>query len=210
MTNEAFQTPKPGPRRKSGKAPARRADTGERRPLARAGDWTREHWAATRARIAATRFRAPSKRALYWSGGIAATLVIAVAILIAIWDWNWFRGPVSRYASMRMHREVTIAGDLDVKLWSWQPSATVDKVRIANPAWAGEAPMAEIERIAVQIRLLPLFAGNVDLRLLQFDRPDVRLLRDATGRATWSLPEPEGEYDESDLNPEAQGDQIKK
>ena len=63
--------------------------------------------------------------------------MLAIAILVAIWDWNWFRGPVARIASARMHRQVTITGDLRVHLWSWQPSATVDGVHIANPDLGG-------------------------------------------------------------------------
>ncbi|MET0272546.1 MAG: AsmA family protein [Phenylobacterium sp.] len=185
MTHEPLKAPKPAPRRKSGATPARRAETGERRPLARAGDWTREHWAATRARIASA--KPPSKKTMYTAGSIVGVLAVVVALLIIFWDWNWFRGPVARYASAKMHREVTIAGDLNVHLWSWQPSATIDKVRIANPAWAGQAPMAEIGRIAVQIRLLPLFAGHVDLRLLEFDQPNVKLYRNAKGQATWDF-----------------------
>ena len=114
-------------------------------------------------------------------------LVLAIAILFAIWDWNWFRGPVARMASARMHREVTITGNLAVHPWSWQPGATVDGVHIANPAWASKQGLADIDRIAVRIRLLPLLIGQVDLRLLRFDRPDVRLFRDAQGRMTWDF-----------------------
>jgi len=94
---------------------------------------------------------------------------------------------VARMASARMHREVTIAGDLKVHPWSWQPSATVDGVHIANPTWASKDGLADIDRLAVRIRLLPLLTGNVDLRLLEFDRPNIRLLRDAQGRATWDF-----------------------
>ncbi|THD57631.1 MAG: AsmA family protein [Phenylobacterium sp.] len=117
-------------------------------------------------------------------------------MLAAIWDWNWFRGPVASFASGRMHRQVTIAGDLRVHLWSWQPSATVDGVHVANPAWVQSGAqsgkvagpnLAEIDRIAVQIRLLPLFGGHLDLRLLEFDRPRVALYRDGQGRATWDF-----------------------
>jgi uncharacterized protein involved in outer membrane biogenesis len=122
-----------------------------------------------------------------WSGGVLAILALAIVVLIAVWDWNWFRGPVARIASARMHREVTIAGDLDVHPWSWQPSATVGGVHIANPAWASKDGLADIDRIAVRVRLLPLLVGHVDLRLLRFDRPQVRLLRDAQGRATWDF-----------------------
>jgi hypothetical protein len=122
-----------------------------------------------------------------WIGGVLAVVAIAIAVLIAIWDWNWFRGPVARLASAKMHREVTIAGNLNVHLWSWQPSATVDGVRIANPAWASKDDLARINRIAIQIRLIPLFTGHLDLRLLEFDQPDVKLFRDAQGRSTWDF-----------------------
>jgi hypothetical protein len=188
VSNEAFQNPEPGKRRKGAAAPARRGEAGDRRPLQRAGTWTREHWQAARARMAATRLKKPSAKSMKIAGAVLATIAIAVAILIAIWDWNWFRGPLARFASARMHREVQINGDLDVHLWSWQPRASVEGIRIANPDWAPDKrDMAQIDRIVVQIRLLPLFRGDVDLRLLQIDRPNVRLYADNQGRKTWDF-----------------------
>jgi hypothetical protein len=131
----------------------------------------------------------PSTRrgVLAWTGGVFLALAVVAAILAAIWDWNWFRGPVAAIASARMHRQVSINGDLRVHLWSWQPSATVGGVRIANPGWAGQGSLADIDRIAVQVRLAALFAGHLDLRLLEFDRPRMTLYRDAQGRATWDF-----------------------
>ena len=131
--------------------------------------------------------RRPSRRAIAWTGGIFLTLALLVALLAAIWDWNWFRGPVAAIASARMHRQVTIAGDLRVRLFSWQPSATADGVRIADPKWAGTGDMARIGRIAVKIRLIPLLTGHMDMRLLEFDQPQVRLYRDLQGRKTWDF-----------------------
>jgi hypothetical protein len=131
--------------------------------------------------------RKSPRRVLAWTGGVFVALAIAVAILAAIWDWNWFRGPVAAIASARMHRQVSIDGNLRVHLWSWQPSATAEGVRVANPAWAGKADLADIDRIAVQIRLAALFAGHLDLRLLEFDRPRLTLYRDAQGRSTWDF-----------------------
>jgi uncharacterized protein involved in outer membrane biogenesis len=171
------------PRRKPA---GRRAETAPRRPLARARTWTREHWTAARARLAEV--KAPSRPFMYRAAGVVAVLVIVIGFIIAIWDWNWFRGPIARYASMRLHREVTITGDLKVHPWSWQPSATVEGVHVANPRWAPGGPrMADIGRIAVTIRLLPLLKGDVDLPLLRFDRPNVVLYRDTQGRATWDF-----------------------
>ena len=188
MSSEALNDPK---RARKAPEPAPRRPGG-RRPLQRAESWAREHWDATRARLGETRFHAPhlkrpGRKALTITGAVVAVIAIAVAILIAIWDWNWFRGPLASFASARMHRPVTISGNLHVHLWSWTPSATVDGVHVADPAWAGKGKMADIGRIAVTIRLRPLLGGHVDLRLLEFDNPDVRLYRDPQGRATWDF-----------------------
>jgi uncharacterized protein involved in outer membrane biogenesis len=185
VSNDAFQTPPPGRRREPERPAAPR--TGERRPLQRAGDWTREHWRDARARLGRTHIGRPSRKALSWTAGIFGLLAIVIAILIAIWDWNWFRGPLARAASSRMHREVTITGNLKVHLFSWQPSATVDGVHIANPPWAGRRNLADIGRIAIRIRLIPLLGGHLDMQLLEFDQPRLDLYRDARGRATWDF-----------------------
>lgn len=129
----------------------------------------------------------PRRRALAWTAGVLLTLAVAAAVLAAVWDWNWFRGPVASIASGRMHRQVTIDGNLRVHLFSWEPSATVENVHIANPAWVGKGGFADIDKIALQIRLAPLFAGHLDMRLLEFDRPRVALYRDEQGRATWDF-----------------------
>ena len=184
VSHDAQQTPQPGRRPDPSATPQR---AGARRPLQRAGTWTREHWRAARARIGQTHLEPRTRKALTWTGAVAGLLAIAIAVLIAVWDWNWFRGPVERIASARMNREVVINGDLHVDIFSWQPKATVDGVRIANTPWAGQGPMANIRRMAIQIRLLPLLRGRVDLRLLEFDQPRMSLYRDAQGRANWNF-----------------------
>ena len=130
---------------------------------------------------------APRRRRLAVTAAIFALVALIAGLVVAFWDWNWFRGPLASFASARMHRPVSISGPLRVHLWSWQPSATVDGVRIGDPAWAGTGDLARIDRIGLKIRLIPLFTGHTDLRLLQFDRPQVRLYRDAEGRATWDF-----------------------
>lgn len=133
--------------------------------------------------------------------GIAGAILLTAAIVafLVIFDWNWFRGPVGRLASVRLNREVVITGDLRVHPWSFSPKAEAYGVRIAQPNWAAKAdpegspagtPMAKVDRIAVEIKLLPLLKGDVILPLLAVDRPDVRLLREGSGRANWTFGDP--------------------
>jgi uncharacterized protein involved in outer membrane biogenesis len=128
--------------------------------------------------------------ALIAVGGTLLALILAVALFLWLADWNALRGPIGRYASARMHREVVLAGDLKVHPWSWRPRATVQGLRIGNPAWAGKGPMAEIDRLDLQIRLVPLLRGDVDMMLVQAQRPRVDLRRDRNGRANWNFADP--------------------
>lgn len=171
MSQQHVPPPTPGPRRARNRPPP-----GTRRTL-------RERLAHPQT----PRLRRPSRRAVRWTGVILAVIGIGLAVLVAVWDWNWFRGPLERVASARLHRPVTISGNLDADIWSWQPSATVDGVHVANPAWAGGHEMANVRRIAVKVRLIPLLTGRLDLPLLRIEQPNVALYADAQGRRTWDF-----------------------
>jgi hypothetical protein len=80
-------------------------------------------------------FRRPSRRALIGIGS-ALALVAAIVIFLWIFDWNWLRGPIGRYASAQLQREVVIAGDLRVHPWSFSPKAEAYGLRVGQPAWA--------------------------------------------------------------------------
>ncbi|WP_299008823.1 AsmA family protein [uncultured Caulobacter sp.] len=119
-------------------------------------------------------------------------LVAAIIAFLVIFDWNWLRGPLSRYASAQMQREVAITGDLRVHPWSFSPKAEAYGVRIGQPAWARKVDpqagqMVQLQRIAVQIKILPLLRGEVIMPFLALDKPDVRLLRDEDGKANWTF-----------------------
>jgi len=123
------------------------------------------------------------------AAGLAALVAIVVLVLATL-DWNAMRGPLSRYLSSRLDREVRIDGDLDVTLFSWTPRAILNGLIVQQPDWVKEQnanaeSFAEIERLAVSIDLGELFRGRVVLPELALMRPVFRLLRDASGRANW-------------------------
>ena len=116
---------------------------------------------------------------------IGAAVVLLIVVFVILFQWNWLRGPLARAISGRLHRPVAITGNLEVHPWSWSPTATVNGLVIGNAPWAGKRPMAVLPRLTVQVKILPLLTGKLILPLVEADRPDVGLLRDAQGRANW-------------------------
>ena len=129
----------------------------------------------------------PPRRRLYWGLGIGGAFIVALVIFLILFRWNWLRGPLAHEISHRLNRPVAIIGNLEVHPWSWSPSATVNGLVIGNAPWAGAKPLATLPRLTVQVKILPLLQGKVILPLVEADRPDVGLLRDAQGRANWDF-----------------------
>ncbi|MFN3515060.1 MAG: AsmA family protein [Phenylobacterium sp.] len=150
--------------------------------VGRAGTWARERIAARVAKAPT-----PSETALVRAGAAAGVVALALIAFLAWFDWNMLRGPIARIASDRTGREVAIQGDLRVRLLSWEPSATVEGLRIGHPAWAGQGNTVDLARLHVQIRALPLLRGQVMIQRLELDRPTFVLIRDAQDRVTWDF-----------------------
>jgi uncharacterized protein involved in outer membrane biogenesis len=126
-------------------------------------------------------------KALKWIGIVAGALVVAVLLFAAFFDWDTLRGPIARKASAETGRTVRLDGPLEVHLFRWSPSVTINGLKIGNPPWAGTEPMVDVASITVAVKLLPLLKGEVVLPTLEIHKPTVNLVRQKSGRANWDL-----------------------
>jgi len=125
--------------------------------------------------------------AIKWTGYTVLALLIGIIVYLYFLDWNTMRGPVSRYVSHRLGREVHINGDLQVHLFSWTPSMSASGVTIGNPDWVKEPLAGDIGRFAASVRLMPLFRGKTILPSVEIDQPNILVVRNANGDVNWDL-----------------------
>jgi len=126
---------------------------------------------------------------LWLAGGLAALVILGVAIgLVALlfFDWNLLRSEVNERASAASGREVEIVGDLEVNAWSWTPSVRARDVVFGNADWAEENDMVRVSEAHVRLRLLPLFAGRLEIEELRLVQPEILLERRGE-EANWDL-----------------------
>jgi AsmA family protein len=128
-----------------------------------------------------------TRHVLAWTGVTLGVLIGAVLLALVLIDWNAMKGPIERMATARSGRQVKIAGNIDVRPWSWTPSVTVSGLTLGNPPWEAAKPMVQVERVEVQLKLLPLLKGDVILPRVALIHPNVYLHREASGRANWTF-----------------------
>lgn len=118
-------------------------------------------------------------------GGLFA-LLIALALLIVFFPWDWLRGPLNRYVSDRTGRHFEITRKLDVQLGR-TTRVLADGITFANPEWARDPYLVKAEAAEIDIRLLPLLRGRIELPLIQLSKPELGLQVEPDGRRSWAL-----------------------
>ena len=112
-------------------------------------------------------------------------LLLAILVLVAIWDWNWLRGPVERIVQAQTGRSFEIGGDLDVELGR-VTRVGMGAVRFGNADWSTPADMAVGERVEFAFELFPaIFRREFRVPDLQLARPRLTLERGPEGTGNW-------------------------
>ncbi len=119
---------------------------------------------------------------------VLGLIVLAIVVLIAVWNWDWFRPFVEARASAALGRKVTMT-HFGLRL-GWHPVATADNVVIANPDGFPEAPyFAKIDRLAVTADARAYLHGrHIVLTRIDAQHPDINAIQHTDGHATWDLP----------------------
>lgn len=130
----------------------------------------------------------PSRAARIWLGAF----LVAVTVLVALFDWNWFKRPLERLVEARTGRALRIDGDLDVDLGR-VTTVMADQVRFANAAWSKTPVMARADRVEVDIAVWSLlFERRARVPGLRLAKPDVLLETGPRGGGNWVFGEDDG------------------
>ena len=126
-------------------------------------------------------------RLLKWTAALVLAPVLLAVVFIAIFGWNWLRGPIERMTLDKTGRELAIGGDLELKFGWPLPRIHAGAVTFANPAWAREKQMVAADAVEIVIDLPQLLRQNIVLPEVRLARPVVFLEQGSGGRKNWLL-----------------------
>ena len=124
-----------------------------------------------------------------WIFRILGGLVIAALLLGA----GVFLLPGEKIASVALEqiraatgREVTLEGDVEL---SYYPVLRVrtGPVTIANADWSAQGPMLQARALLIGVETAPLFRGQIRIKALEIEAPELLLERAGDGRVNWEI-----------------------
>ncbi|PAS95915.1 MAG: hypothetical protein CGU28_10960 [Candidatus Dactylopiibacterium carminicum] len=106
--------------------------------------------------------------------------------LAAVTIWLWQLDPreiarlIANQSEARLGRTLQIDGNIGFRL-SLQPTLKVEQVRFANAQWGSSPDMLRVGSAEVQLAILPLFKGEVEIKRIVLDSPEILLETNARG-----------------------------
>lgn len=116
--------------------------------------------------------------------GIVALLVLAFIALQVISD-DQYKSWITGAAESATGRELAIDGEFDLQIGTAVGLAAHD-ITFANAEWGSRPEMVSADRLFVQVKLLPLLKGVLDVTV-ELDGPDILMETDAEGKGNWAM-----------------------
>src|SRR4051794_21321715 len=101
------------------------------------------------------------RRSLKWISALLLAPPALAILFIAIFGWNWARGPLERITLEKTGRALVIGGDLKVGLAWPAPRVRAQAVTFANPSWAKHNQMVAVEEVELTLDVRQLFGKKL-------------------------------------------------
>ncbi len=117
---------------------------------------------------------------------LIVALVVAVYVILSIYDFNSLKPKISQAVKDATGRELRINGEIDVDI-GLTPAIVVEDISFQNAPWGSRPEMIRVSRFEAQVALLPLLTGKIRVKRLIFIEPDILVETDNSGRSNLDI-----------------------
>lgn len=128
----------------------------------------------------------PLKRALIGLGALIAALLIGIAYLSTLISPAKLTQMLVLEVREATGRELIIAGPVRLGFFP-KIAVAAEQVSLSNAAWAKKPQMASLEKVALEISLLPLLSGRIEVNSIQLSGLILNLETNAKGDGNWLM-----------------------
>lgn len=115
---------------------------------------------------------------------VVVVVVGAVVAVVASFDPNAYKGQVIAAVKSATGRDLALNGKIGLKI-GFSPTVQLEDVAFANPPGYSRPNMATLQRLDLQLALLPLLSHRVQVDRLIMEKPDILLETNAEGQPNW-------------------------
>ncbi len=126
--------------------------------------------------------------------GLFAAAVIGIVAVVSTLDVNQYKGEIIEVAEKATGRKLQIGGDLQFA-FSLVPTVVIEDVKFSNASWGSKPEMLTLDKFEVQVSLLPLLSGNIQINRVILLEPNILLETNKKGLGNWIFASKKAEED---------------
>jgi AsmA family protein len=118
--------------------------------------------------------------------GLMIAFFVTVYIILSGYDFNHLKPQIAQAVKDTMGRELTLGGDIRLQI-GLMPALVVENVSFQNAPWGSRPDMATVKRFEVQVALIPLVSGRIEVKRFILMEPDILIEIDKSGSSNLSF-----------------------
>ncbi len=122
--------------------------------------------------------------------GLIVAVLVGGYIYLSTLDFETLKARVAAEVEKATGRQLTIGGPIDLAI-GLQPAVTVQDVTLSNAAWGSRPEMVTLDRFELEVELMPLLSGDVQVNRVVLVRPDILLETNPAGEGNWVMAAPD-------------------
>ncbi|OUR64611.1 hypothetical protein A9Q79_04730 [Methylophaga sp. 42_25_T18] len=116
--------------------------------------------------------------------GLFVVVMITVVVLVSTVDINQYKPELIKVVEEATGRKLQIGGELAFGL-SLVPTVLVEDVKFSNASWGSKPEMLSLNKFEVEVALLPLLSGNIQVNRVILLDPEILLETNKKGLGNW-------------------------
>jgi len=117
-------------------------------------------------------------------GALVALVVVAAIALPMIIKPNDYKDDIVKLVHDKTGRTLELKGDIQLSVFPWL-GLELGKTSFSNAPGFDQAPMAQVDKVEVKLKLLPLLRKKVEVNTIVLDGLQLNLARDRNGVSNW-------------------------
>jgi uncharacterized protein involved in outer membrane biogenesis len=123
-----------------------------------------------------------------WKWILSIVVVLIVALMVTVYailssyNFNNLKPKIAQAVKNTTGRELMLGGNIELQI-SLTPALVVEDVNFQNAPWGSRSELAKIRRLEVQVAVLPLISGIIEVKRLILVEPDILIETNRSGKS---------------------------
>jgi AsmA family protein len=124
---------------------------------------------------------------ILWAGVILlAGMIVGAYLVVSNYDYDSLKPRIAQRVKDETGRDLVLGEKINLK-FGLSPAIVLGNIALQNANWGSRPEMVIVKRLEIEVALIPLILGRIDIKRFVLIQPDILIETDRSGRSNFSF-----------------------